>query len=128
MDILPLDKIFVIVSGLVAIVFVYWFFFMKKEVAVSATDEINIKVEGGYQPDIIKILPNRTTKLNFTRTDPSGCLEEIVIGDLSIRRYLPLNQTVTIELTPTEIGEHIFSCSMNMYHGKIIVENQDGQH
>lgn len=117
-----MDKIFVSIIGLAAIIFIYWFFFGKKEEAQIASEEIDILVSGGYQPQNI-VLPNkRKTVLKFLRKDESSCLEEVLIPDFNIRKFLPLNQTVSIELTPQVTGNFPFSCGMNMFHGKIMVK------
>ena len=116
-----LDKILVTISGLVGIVLTYWFFLMKKEDIVSVTDAVDITVEGGYSPNTIQIPKGKTTKISFTRKDPSSCLEEVVLGDFRIRKFLPLNQKVTVEVTPQKAGEYGFACGMNMFHGKILV-------
>ena len=55
------------------------------------------------------------------RKDPSSCLEEVVLGDFKIRKFLPLNQKVTVEVTPQKAGEYGFACGKNMFHVKIIV-------
>lgn len=116
------DKIIVVLFGLGGIGFTYWFFLMKKENVFTVKDNIvDIIVEGGYAPDVIEVPKGKTTKINFTRKDPSSCLEEVVIGDFKIRRQLPLNQTVSVEITPEKEGEYGFACGMNMFHGKIIV-------
>lgn len=94
---------------------------MKKEKQIEVTDEVNITVEGGYSPEVISIPKGRPTKINFIRKDPTNCLGEVVLGDFKIRRKLPLNQRVSIEITPQKSGEFVYSCGMNMYHGKIIV-------
>lgn len=116
------DKIIVSILGLAGIAFTYWFFLMRneKEVAVTA-DSVDITVDGGYQPEVISIPQGKLTKLNFTRKDPSSCLEEVVLGDFKIRKFLPLNQKVTIEIKPQEKGEYNYACGMNMFHGKIMV-------
>ncbi|MBI2065079.1 MAG: cupredoxin domain-containing protein [Candidatus Yanofskybacteria bacterium] len=116
-----MDKLIVIISGIIGILFTYWFFLMKRERTISANSEIEIIVEGGYSPESISIPKGRTTKVTFLRKDPSSCLEEVVLGDFKIRRQLPLNQKVTIELTPQQAGEFKYSCGMGMYHGKIRV-------
>ena len=117
-----IDKILVIIFGVLGIAFTYWFFLMRKEKEVAATsDSIDITVEGGYQPEVISIPKGKTTKLNFKRLDPSSCLEEVVLGDFKVRKFLPLNQKVTIPITPQKTGEYMFSCGMNMFHGKIKV-------
>src|SRR3989344_1452053 len=116
-----MDKIIVTVAGLLGIVLTYWFFLMKKEKSIQVKGEIEIIVDGGYTPESISIPQGKTTKITFLRKDPSSCLEEVMLGDFKVRRQLPLNQKVTIELTPQQAGEFIYSCGMNMYHGKIIV-------
>ena len=63
----------------------------------------------------------KTTTINFFRKDPSSCLEEVILSDFKIRKYLPLNKKVSIEITPQKTGEYSFSCGMNMFHGKVKV-------
>lgn len=127
---MTLDQIIVTIIGMLGIVFVYWFFLMKKAKEVVVADsadstgslQVDITVNGGYSPEVIAIPKGKTTKINFIRKDPSPCLEEVVLSDFKIRKHLPLNQKVTIELTPQQTGEFNFACGMNMYHGKIIVK------
>lgn len=116
------DKILVSIFSIAGIAFTYWFFLMRpeKEIAVTS-DSVDIVVEGGYNPEVISIPKGKTTNLKFTRKDPSSCLEEVVLGDFKVRKTLPLNQTVTIPITPQKAGEYVFSCGMNMFHGKIRV-------
>lgn len=128
--IMTLDKIIVTILGLLGIALTYWFFLMKKTKATMVVDsvdstgslQVDIIVKGGYSPEVVSIPRGKTTKINFIRKDPNSCLEEVVLGDFKIRRHLPLNQKVTIELTPQKIGEFGYACGMNMYHGKIIVK------
>jgi len=115
------DKILISIFSLAGMAFTYWFFLMKKEEVVSVTDSVNIIVEGGYTPNTIQIPKGKTTKISFTRKDPSSCLEDVVLGDFKIKKFLPLNQKVTVEVTPQKNGEYKFACGMNMFHGKIIV-------
>ncbi len=117
------DKILVLLFSTLGIAFTYWFFLMREEKEVTITsDSVDIIVDGGYQPEVISIPVGKTTKLNFTRKDPNSCLEEVVLGDFKVRKTLPLNQTVSISITPKKTGEYIYSCGMNMFHGKIIVK------
>lgn len=120
---MTLDKIIVTIVGIIGIIFTYWFFLMKKDSkAVEVTDNnIDIVVKGGYKPDIISLLKGKATTLNFLRTDPSSCLEEVVLPDFKVRKFLPLNRKVAILITPKEAGTYEIVCGMNMFHGKIIV-------
>ena len=119
---MSLDKIFALIFSFTGIIFTYWFFLMRKEKEVEVMDEVDIKVEGGYSPEVISIPRGKTTKINFLRTDPTDCLSDVVLADFKIKRELPLNQKVSIEITPQRSGEYKFSCGMNMYHGKIVVK------
>ncbi len=115
-----LDKILVALFSITGIVLTYWFFLIKKEETVSVTDSVDILVKGGYSPDVISIPKGRTTRIKFIRKDTSSCLEEVVLSDFKIRKFLPLNKKVTVEVTPQKEGEYRFECGMNMYHGRII--------
>lgn len=119
---MSIDKFLVAIFSIVGMAFTYWFFLMKKEDVVAVTDSVDITVEGGYTPNAISIPKGKTTKISFLRRDPSSCLEEVVLGDFKIRKFLPLNKKVTIEITPQKLGEYKFSCGMNMFHGTIIVQ------
>lgn len=118
-----IDKIIVLILSVAGILLTYWFFLQKEDKQVEASgDEIDITVEGGYKPASVVIPSGKTTKLNFLRKDSSSCLEEVVLGNFKIRKFLPLNKKVTLEVTPQKKGEFGFSCGMGMFHGKLIVK------
>ncbi len=120
---MQLDNIIVTIVGIGMIGFVYWFFLMKKEDTAVAVkeDSVDIIVAGGYSPAAISIPRGRAFTLNFFRKDPSSCLEEVVIPEFKIRKYLPLNEKTPITITPKKAGSYEISCGMNMFHGKIVV-------
>lgn len=119
---MSIDKIIVLIFSGLGIVFTYWFFLMKKEKEVVInSDLVDIIVDGGYNPEVISIPLGKTTKLNFLRKDTSGCLEEVILSDFKIKKFLPVNEVVSIELTPKSKGEFVYTCGMNMFRGKIIV-------
>ncbi len=121
---MDIDKLLVALFSIGGIAFTYWFFLMRKEgeAVVVNSNSIDITVKGGYSPEVISIPKGKTTTLNFTRRDPSSCLEEVVLPDFKIRKYLPINETTAIQVTPQESGTFEISCGMNMFHGKIIVK------
>src|SRR3972149_3751294 len=95
------DKIIIIIAGAFGIAFTYWFFLRKKDRVVTAGKSIDIKVEGGYSPAAISIPVGRSTQINFTRTDTNSCLEEVVLSEFKVKKFLPLNEKVTITITPS---------------------------
>ena len=118
---MTVDKIIISIFGLLSILFTYWYFFMKKINTVQTGGTVDILVDGGYKPERIAIPYGKTTKLVFQRKDNNSCLEEVVLADFKIRKSLPMNEKVTIEITPDKKGEFDFSCAMGMFHGKLIV-------
>lgn len=120
---MTIDKLIVLISGIGALLFTYWYFFMKKEKAVLADrGEVEIRVDGGYSPSNITIPVGKPTKIVFFRTDRSSCLEEVVISTFKIRKYLELNKKTYLEVTPKKQGDYPFECGMGMFHGKIIAK------
>lgn len=117
-----LEKIIVATLSLGTIGLIYWFFFGKKDEATTSEGGVHILVDGGYKPGKIRIKKGVTTTLVFERKDPSTCLEEIVIPDFKIKKYLPLGEKVEIQLTPQKEGRYQTHCGMGMFHGQIIVE------
>ncbi len=93
--------------------------------ADSRTDpiqqEITIRVAGGYFPNVVHLRKGSAAKLHFFRDEASKCTEEVVLRDFGIRARLPQGEMTTLEVTPEETGEFVFSCGMNMIHGKIVV-------
>lgn len=117
-----MDKLIVTLVGLAGIAFTYWFFLMKKEEAVEVGEEVDITVDGGYTPEVISVPKGKPMTLNFFRQDPSACLEEVIIPDFHIRKFLPVNKKTAITINPTRTGEFSYACGMNMFHGKILVK------
>ncbi len=103
--------------------FIYWFFFGKKTEAYEVGgNKMNLIVDGGYKPSVIKVKKGIMTTISIYRKDPSTCLEEFILPDFKISKYLPLGKNIEIKITPTKSGEFPFHCGMNMFHGKVIVE------
>jgi plastocyanin domain-containing protein len=121
-------EIIVTLAGLAVIGWIIWYFWLwRGESVVAATgeggvQEVDVTVKGGYQPAAIVVKAGRPVRLNFTRREATTCGEEVVIPDFGRRAHLPENQTVPIVLTPEKPGEYEFTCGMNMYRGKLIVE------
>ena len=119
---MTMERLVVFFGGVGLIIFTYWYFFMKNEKKVVTEDTVDVLVKGGYQPSTIAISYGKKIKINFKRVDESSCLQEVVFPDFKIKRFLPLNKTVTIEISPDKKGVYNFHCGMAMFHGKLIVE------
>jgi plastocyanin domain-containing protein len=119
-------EIAVVAGGIVAIVFVLWYFFGERE-AVEATtadgvQQIRVTVKGGYSPDVIVVKQGRPVRLDFYRDETASCSEQVVFGDFGIARDLPAFKTTPVEFTPDKAGEFTWTCGMRMLRGKLVVE------
>jgi plastocyanin domain-containing protein len=87
----------------------------------GAVREIEIVVEGGYKPNRIEIHEGERVRLKFVRKEYDSCTREVVFTKLGIRRELPPNQPVIIDLPALAPGEYEFKCGMNMIRGTLVV-------
>lgn len=93
-----------------------------KPIVEQGIQKVTITVDKGYTPNHIVVKAGQPVQLNFFRQDPNGCLSKVLIPEFDISSDLPLNQTTTIELTPSKTGEYSFTCGMNMYRGVLEVQ------
>jgi hypothetical protein len=77
--------------------------------------------EDGFVPSKVKALKGEKLRLVVTRKTERTCATEIVITGHDVKQKLPLNQPVTVELTPKASGEIRYACGMNHVSGVILV-------
>jgi plastocyanin domain-containing protein len=115
----------VMLGAAAAIALVNWYFFVAgRSRTVSAVEgsQLTVTVDGGYDPQTVRVKAGAPVKIVFDRRDDSSCSEEVVFPDFGIRRYLPSGKQTTIELTPPKPGTYDFMCGMSMLRGKLIAE------
>ena len=79
--------------------------------------------ERGFDPATLTLRAGVPAHLTFIRTTDKTCGEEVVFPSLKIRKDLPVNEPVIIELPPTKTGRKIaFACGMDMFRGTIVVQ------
>jgi RND family efflux transporter MFP subunit len=88
------------------------------QAAANQTVEIT---EAGYSPPSISVPANKPFKVTFIRRASESCGTEVIFPDLGIRKTLPLNQPVTIDIPAQPGGKELrFTCPMNMLKGKAV--------
>lgn len=121
-------KLFVFAIGVSLIGFIVWWFFGQHEISTKIADivdheqNIDIIVQGGYSPEIVELKVGIPATLNFTRTDPSTCLNRVVFPDFGINQELPINKTKSVVIDTSNTGEYRWVCGMDMFHGKVVVK------
>jgi hypothetical protein len=81
-----------------------------------------VVTESGFEPARVSLRAGVPASITLLRTTDKTCATEVVFPLLGIKRALPLNEPITIELTPRQTGEIAFACGMNMLKGTVVVE------
>ena len=76
----------------------------------------------GYNPEVAIVREAIPVRLRFTRLEDKECSSRVVFSDFKLDRRLPAYRTTPVEFLPPAQGEYLFTSSMGMYRGKLIVE------
>ena len=76
--------------------------------------------ENGFEPNQIEVKPDTPVVLKVTRKTDNTCATEIKVTEKKIKKALPLNETVSVDLGKLKKGDHKFSCGMDMLSGQIV--------
>ena len=83
-----------------------------QEVQLTVTDR-------GFEPGRAEVLRGQALTLVVTRKTDQTCATEILIPALNVRRALPLNQAVRIDI-PAGVADTLnYICGMHMLDGTI---------
>lgn len=77
--------------------------------------------QNGFHPSHVKAKLHQRLIIKFKRTSDKGCATSVVFPELSIKKALPLNETVSVTI-PTRKGHTFaFQCGMGMYKSSVVV-------
>jgi hypothetical protein len=87
----------------------------------ASADQVVEITEAGYSPPSINVPANKPFRVTFIRRADETCGTEVIFPDLGIRKTLPLNVPVTIDIPTQPEGKQLnFTCPMNMLKGKAV--------
>jgi plastocyanin domain-containing protein len=81
--------------------------------------------EHGFSPASLAIPKGAAGSLaavSFVRTTDQTCATEVVFPELDIKKALPLNQVVAINVPSDAARTLTFQCGMGMYKGALLVK------
>ncbi len=96
----------------------------RKETVVNGNyQEIDVLIaNSAYSPNVIVAKKGIPLRITLRADSTAGCARDIIFPDFQIRKIVPDDNPVVVELSPNEAGTFKFHCSMDMARGKIIVQ------
>jgi plastocyanin domain-containing protein len=80
--------------------------------------------DDGFKPSSVAFKKGSKASLVFTRTSDDTCATEVVFPSLNIKKELPLNKPVTVDI-PTDADQKLtFQCGMGMYKSSVLVTSK----
>jgi plastocyanin domain-containing protein len=87
----------------------------QKHVMVTVTDD-------GFSPSEVKVSKGEPLMLMFKRTGEKTCATAVEFPELKMKKELPLNETVSVDIPTDESRTLTFQCGMGMFKSKIVVQ------
>ena len=75
--------------------------------------------DSGFEPASVEVSRGQAFTLVVTRRSNQTCAMEILIPGLNVRRTLPLNQAVRIDVAKGVADTLNYNCGMHMFGGTI---------
>lgn len=76
----------------------------------------------GFQPSLIQAAKDEKLTLRFNRTTDGTCAKDVDFPELGIKKDLPLQQPVAIQIPTSEARTIKFQCGMGMYESKVVIQ------
>lgn len=86
----------------------------SSDVKITVTDE-------GFRPAIVVLRRGAQTRITFVRQTENTCATAVVVQELGIDLNLPLNEPVSVEVTPQSAGQYNYGCGTGPFNGTIMV-------
>lgn len=89
-------------------------------IAKESAQVITLSVtENGFEPSSLDVKSGLPVVLKVIRKTDATCATEIKVPSKKIKKALPLNKEVSLNLGKIEKGEVEFTCGMDMLRGSI---------
>lgn len=88
----------------------------------GAGPDVKIAItEEGFSPANVVLRRGVQSRITFVRQIEDTCATAIVVQELGIDLNLPLNQPVSVEVTPKSAGQYDYGCGTGPFRGTIMV-------
>ncbi len=87
--------------------------------------QMEVASAGFYQPEVLQVVAGIPVEWEIYGPEFMGCFDTLISRGLGIQTRLKTGENV-VRFTPEEPGKYIFSCSMGMSRGTMIVLPNEG--
>jgi len=87
----------------------------KQRVAIRADDK-------GFTPSSVTLKKGQPAVLVFTRTTDETCAKEVVFPEINLKKALPLNQPVEVDVPTADARTLGFTCGMGMFKSSVVIQ------
>lgn len=116
----------VIVLGAGLIGWELWYFLGARAAPApprtAGIQDVQIRVNQGFEPDVIPVEVGRPVRLSFYRDETAECTGELIFETLDVRRALPAFEATVVEFTPDVPGDYPFRCGHTGFRGRVVAQ------
>jgi len=87
----------------------------QQRVAIRADDK-------GFTPRSVTLKKGQPAVLVFTRTTDETCAKEVVFTEINLKKALPLNQPVEVDIPTADARTLSFTCGMGMFKSSVVIQ------
>jgi plastocyanin domain-containing protein len=123
-------EVMVTAGGAAAILWELWYFRpagRPVRVRPSGVQELRIRVQGGFTPEMLVVRAGAPVRLRFAREEAAAGSARLEFATLDIRCELPPWETTVIDLPALAPGEYPFHCEGSAAAGRLVVEPADAR-
>lgn len=96
-------------------------FWGSQGVFASTITHVMKVTEKGFEPSQLNAAPGSKVILKITRVTDNTCATAVQVPAFKIKKDLPLNQEVVVELAKVEKGKIKFGCLMDMMDSAVVI-------
>lgn len=87
----------------------------KQRVAIRADDK-------GFTPSSVTLKKGTPATLVFTRTTDDTCAKDVVFPEINLKKALPLNAAVEVDVPTNDARTLAFTCGMGMFKSSVVIQ------